>query len=249
MRMRTRFEKYVLAMLTLAFIASACGGTSSSPSPTPPPSATVPVSLTAVDTLSPDFTRIDQALKESFTGSVAYNTPNTMKLNETVTIELLLNPSIEPSALGTQVTGGGQVVTASVQITPRMKVTLLPQDEDAFVILQMHDNPEQLIGATETTKWSWDVTAKKAGTHRLTLLINRLVTVDGEENWRLVESLRRDIEVEVTMAQRILMIDWKWIAGILITALLIPAFWCWVDQRKKQTEQTPKPKQSRKKAK
>ena len=248
MRMLNNFKKYALTLSDLAILIFACS-CGSAATVTPSPSATIPVSLTAVDTLSPDFTRIDQALKESFTGSVAYNTPNTMKLNETVTIELLLNPSIEPATLGTQVTGGGQVVTASIQITPRMKVVLIPQDEDAFVILQMHDNPEQLIGATETTKWSWDVTAKKAGTHRLTLLINRLVTVDGEDNWRLVESLRRDIEVEVTMVQRILMLDWKWIAGILITALLIPAFWRWVDQRKKQTEQTPKPKQLRKKAK
>src|SRR5262245_46116225 len=115
MRMRTRFDKHVLAMFFLVNFTFACGGATASP--TPPPSATVPVSLTSVDTLSPDFTRIDQALKESFTGSVAYNTPNTMKLSETVTIELLLNPSIEPSALGTQITGGGQVVTASIQIT------------------------------------------------------------------------------------------------------------------------------------
>jgi hypothetical protein len=169
-----------------------------------------------------------------------------MKLNETATIELLLNPSVEPAVLATQITQAGEVVTASVEITPRMKAVLLPQTQEAFFIQPLHDNAEQLISTTETTKWSWDVTAKLGGVHRLTLVIYRLITVDGSDNWRIVESYRSDIDVKVSMAQRFLMLDWKWIAGILLTALLIPAFWRWMDQRSKSTEPDPKPKRASK---
>ena len=251
MRMLNQFEKYILLSFLLTGVASGCGGGSQfvPASPTPQASATVPVSLTDTGPVIPDFTQIDKALKEALTGSIAYNAPQEMKLNETATIELLLNPTLEPGVLATQVTQPGEVVTASVEITPRMKAVLLQQSQEAFFIQPLHDNPEQLISTTETTKWSWDVTAKMGGVQRLTLVVYRLVTVDGNDNWRVVESYRSDIDVGVSMVQRILMLDWKWIAGILVTALFIPAFWRWVDQRRKPIESAPKPKRASKQQK
>ena len=242
MRMLNKFKKFGLTLSTLAILtfACSCGGAATA---TPPASATAPVSLTA-GPLAPDFTEIDQALKAALTGSIAYNAPQAMKLNETATIELLLNPSVEPGVLATQITQPGEVVTASVEITPRMKAVLLSQSQEAFFIQPLHDNSEQLISTTETTKWSWDVTAKMGGVHRLTLVVYRLITVDGNDNWRIVESYRSDIDVEVSIVQRFLMLDWKWIAGILVTALFIPAFWRWMDQRRKPTEPAPKTKRA-----
>ena len=247
MRMLNKFKKFGLTLSTLAILtfACSCGGAATA---TPPASATAPVSLTA-GPLAPDFTEIDQALKAALTGSIAYNAPQAMKLNETATIELLLNPELEPEVLATQITQAGEVVTASVEITPRMKAVLLQQSQDAFFIQPLHDNAEQLISTTETTKWSWDVTAKLGGVQRLTLVVYRLITVDGNDNWRVVESYRSDIDVEVSMLQRFLMLDWKWIAGILVTALFIPAFWRWMDQRRKPAEPAPKPKRAPKQQK
>lgn len=192
---------------------------------------------TPLPSLAEKFVEIDQALKESLTASIAYNPPAAMKLGQTVTIELLLNPAVEPDALATQITEGDQPITASIQITPRMKAVLISQEEDTFLIRPMHDNPEQLISPTETTKWIWDVTATKGGQHRLTLLINRLITVDGKDDWRLVEAYRSDIDVDVTATQRLSMLDWKWIAGIIATALLILSFWLWMDQRNKKSKE------------
>jgi len=243
MRMLNKFKKIGLTISTLAILTFACSCGAAATAP-PPASATAPVSMTSIVPVVPDFTEIDQALKAALTGSIAYNAPQAMKLNETATIELLLNPSVEPGVLATQITQAGEVVTASVEITPRMKVVLLPQTQEAFFIQPLHDNAEQLISTTETTKWSWDVTAKMGGVHRLTLVIYRLITVDGNDNWRIVESYRSDIDVEVSLAQRFLMLDWKWIAGILVTALFIPAFWRWMDQRRKPTEPAPKSKRA-----
>ena len=233
-----KFEKYslVISAFIMITLASGCGDAA--------PVTEPPVTEEPVSTL--DFDQIDRALRKSVTGSIAYNAPHAMRLNETATIELLLNPSVEPPVLATQVTAGGEVISASIQITPRMKAVLIPQEEGTFSIQTMHDSPEQLISTTETTKWSWDVTAKKGGTHRLTLVIYRLITVDNNESWRLVESYRSDIRVDVTMIQRLLMLDWNWIAGILLTALLIPAFWRWMDQRRNQGQPVVESKQSKK---
>ena len=252
MRMLNGFENSVLAISALMIITLACAGgvtplvtkterpvLTEGPAATEAPASTqAPVSTEQVVS-TPDFMKIDQALKESLAGSIAYNVPRAMKLNETATIELLLNPSLTPSALATQITEGGEVIIASIQITPRMKAVLLPQG-DAFFIQPMHDSPEQLISSTETTKWSWDVTAKQGGTQRLTLVIYRLITVDGNNSWRLVESYRSDIDVEVTLAQRILMLDWKWIAGVVITLIGIPALWRYIDSRSKRVKKRSK---------
>ena len=184
MRMLNNFEKYIFLSLLLTIIAFGCGGAGQfiPASPTPQASATVPVSMTDTGPIAPDFTQIDEALKAALTGSIAYNAPQAMKLNEIATIELLLSPTLEPGVLATQITQPGEVVTASVEITPRMKAVLLPQSQEAFFIQPMHDNAEQLISTTETTKWSWDVTAKMGGVHRLTLVVYRLITVDGSDN-------------------------------------------------------------------
>jgi hypothetical protein len=132
--------------------------------------------------------------------------------------------------------GGPDVTVASseVEITNRMKAVLTSSDPDAFTIQLLHDDPEQVISSFETTDWRWSITAKKEGTKTLELVLYRLVQFEGNDYWRPVETYRSDIVVVVTPAQRMKELDWKWIIGIVVTLLLIPAFWRWYDERKKQ---------------
>ncbi len=188
----------------------------------------------SVPSVGEQLAQIDDILRQSIGASIAYNKPQSMQLDDTTTVELLLNPSLSPEALSTQVTASGQVASASVQITPRMKASLLSDDAQAFSIQPEQDDPEQLVSGVETTRWAWRVTAHKRGVQGLTLILYRLVQFNGQDYWREVEAYRANIEVQVTIAQHIQSLDWQWIAGILVTALLIPAFWRWLDQRKKK---------------
>jgi multisubunit Na+/H+ antiporter MnhC subunit len=236
-----------LVSVALSFILTACGSAATA---TEAPAATEPSTeqvSPGTPSLDEQMARIDSALRQTLIASIAYNKPESMNLDQTVTIELLLNPSVPPEALSTQVTEPGQVASTSIQITPRMKALLVANDPTAFVIQSIHDNPEQLVSSTDTTRWAWLVTAKEAGTERLTLIIYRLVKYEGQDYWREVKTYRTNIDVKVTFGQQLRSLDWKWIVGVAVTALLIPAFWRWYDQRKKQTEQTPQPKQPRKK--
>ena len=115
-----------------------------------------------------------------------------------------------------------------------MKAVLIAQDADAFIITQIPEDAVQLMSATDTTQWKWLITAKKGGPQILTLVVYRLIQYQGQDYWREVETYKANINVNVTIAQRIQSIDWKWLAGILITALLIPALWRWIDNRKKK---------------
>jgi hypothetical protein len=191
--------------------------------------------------------QIDNILNDSITASVAYSAPTEMSLDGTVTIELLLNPSISEDQLVKEFTEIGGFVGGQTEITPRMKAEIISSDRDAFSIQPIHADPIQIISGKETTRWSWYVTARKSGQQRLTIVLYRYIKYADEAYWREVETYRSDINVKVTLLHQLKALDWKWIAGIIATALLIPGFWRWYDQRRKQPEGTSKPKQQKKK--
>lgn len=206
---------------------NSCLGCTTNPPSSPMPGESLSVNQQLVE--------IDEELNKSMQSSFAFNAPESMKLNDTITIELLLNPSVSTLELGNQITEGGTVNTGTLEITPRMKAELIAQDPDAFNINQIPEDPEQLISATDTTRWKWLLTSKKRGAQTLTLVVYRLVQFQGQDYWREVETYKANINVNVTVVQQIQSIDWKWLAGIIITALLIPAFWRWIDKRKKES--------------
>jgi hypothetical protein len=212
-------------LFVLAGAALACGITTVTP--------TTPTAGGAI-TVGQELAQIDQMLGQYMNSSFAYNSPSNMKLDESVTIELLLNPAMTTEQMGEQIQQSGAVTTGTIEITPQMKAQLVAQDPEAFVIRPLHDDAVQVVSGSDTTRWAWIVTAKKSGTQKLNLVIYRLIKYDGQDSWREVRSYQSKIEIEVTFAQRLAFMDWKWIAGIVVTALLIPAFWRYMDNRKKK---------------
>jgi len=196
---------------------------------TPPPSYT---RVVAAPTSGPTdaLVNVDDILSKALSASLAYNAPDQMLLYDERIIELLVNPSVSEQELGQQVEESGRVVTGTVQITPLMKAELKAQGE-AFDIIALHDTSEQPISSTETTRWQWQVTAKKEGTQRLTMVVYMLVKYDGKDYWREVETYRNDISVNVTFGQRLSQIDWKWLVGLILTSGVTPFAWGWVKKR------------------
>jgi hypothetical protein len=56
--------------------------------------------------------------------------------------------------------------------------------------------------------------------------------------WRMVEIYENNIQVSISARQRFVNFDWKWLVGILLTAMLIPAFWRLIDRGKKKKKTT-----------
>ena len=171
---------------------------------------------------------VDEILRKTIPASIAYNSPSEMRLDETVTIELLLNPSLSEKELEKQVSEAGDTVTGVVEISPQMKAEIFAQDADSFSIRNLHADPIQIVSGTETTKWSWYVTARKEGTQRLTIILYRLVKFDGEEFWREVQTYKSDINIQVTLLNRLQSFGWGWIASLLAALAAIPAVRGWV---------------------
>ncbi|MBT3313783.1 MAG: hypothetical protein HN390_04135 [Anaerolineae bacterium] len=196
---------------------------------TPTPASTEESVLSVEEQLN----QIDQALNQFLLGNIAYNVPERMRVDEIITLELLLNPSAPQEELSEQISAKGEVESAIIEITPRMKVELRAEDAEAFEIQAIHDNAEQLIGSTHTTRWAWLVKAKKEGTQNLILTVYRLIKYEEVKDWREVKSYQTDIAVEITLGQRIKSLDWKWVIPTIITAILIPALWRWTDNKKR----------------
>jgi hypothetical protein len=201
------------------------------PLPTPVGEEPLPPTAAPVDILA-QMQQIDAALRQQISGSIAYNQPESMELEEPAAIQLLLSPSLTEEQLGTQVTEPGEVQTAVIQITPRMKAVLLSPLEEAFTIQPLQQDV-QLVSASEPTRWTWSVTPRQAGTQRLVLVLSRLVLYEGQEYWREVETYKADIQVNVPFTRRIQSIDWKWLIGILVALASLPFLQKWIARRKK----------------
>ena len=237
-----RLKKPGVYILLLALLV--CGLTSlywliqPGPGSARPPTATSSISLTAAggatepnvtnpqdwEPLAEHLTEIDEFLSQSVQSSLAYNVPGRMALNETVTLELLMNPSLSPTQLAGQVGEPGQVVTAGIEITPLMKADLIPRDREALTVQPLHADSVQPISALDTTRWAWLVTGKKSGSQRVLLVVYRLVKFEGKEYWREVESYRAEINVEVTLGQWLGITGWKWLAALTLVALSLLVF-------------------------
>ena len=177
---------------------------------------------------------IDNILQSAVMGHIAYNAPTTMQLEQTVDIQLLLSPSASPEDLKKQIVEAGQITEAELLVTPLMKAELKSDNPQVFVIQPFHDNAEQVVLTDASTEWRWSITAKKSGDQVLTLTLFRQVQYNGQTYWRMLEAYKNKIHIYVSVEQRLQYFDWKWLVGILLTTLLIPAIWRFIDQRNKK---------------
>lgn len=209
------------AILAILFMA-ACAVRS-----TPPD---VSATQAAPGSSSDPWAAVDDALRSSLTGNLAYTAPAEMTLDEVKAFTLLMSPSASTAELEQALAGVDDIVSASVSVTPRMRAELIDSPPGAFAIQPLHADAEQLLAMSEPTTWEWTVTAREEGRHQLTLIVYRLVTVDGQEYWRQVAYENR-IQVNVTLGQRLARLDWQWIVGLIATGLLFPLVRGWARRR------------------
>jgi hypothetical protein len=190
-----------------------------------PPTILEPTTIDSSTPVEEQLEQIDKLLSQSVQSSIAYNVPDAVTLDSTVTIELLLNPSITPTQLAGQISANGEVVTAQIEVTPMMKAELISRNGEALAIQPIHANAVQLVSNIDTTRWAWLVTGKKSGQQKLLLVIYRLIKFEGREFWREVKSYEAEINVEVTFGQRLQSLGWGWAVAWFLALFLLAALW------------------------
>ncbi|MGD9562162.1 MAG: hypothetical protein AB7F88_08070 [Pyrinomonadaceae bacterium] len=172
------------------------------------------------------------SIRESLAiGSIAFNKPSEMQLEEPKEVQLVLSPSVAVEELKKRVTGDGPIQGSEAQVSDYMEATLYG---DNFLITNA--TQRKLVSNKGVTEWRWDVTPTKAGKQRLHMSLSAIVNYKDGEKALEIETFHEVIAVNVTLSQRLYAFGnvigshLQWIAP----SLLIPlGLWVWNRWRKK----------------
>jgi hypothetical protein len=156
---------------------------------------------------------VDGILRTLGVGSIAFNVPPKMRLEDTTTIQLLLSPQKTIAELRQKLRGVGETEGARIEVADVMEASLYGH---AFETRKL--TPErQAVSNSAETEWGWDITAKQPGSQELQLVISVVLNVKGHEAPRVLDVYRRTIDVQVTMGSRISAFvanNWQWLLGL-----------------------------------
>jgi hypothetical protein len=176
---------------------------------------------------------IDRILESMDLGNIAFNTPESMNLEETATIQLKLSSAASIDELKRAIEVPGPKEGARIRVSDRMEAKL---EGDDFTIKPL-THEIQAISRRETTEWMWAVKPTSAGPHKLYLAVSALLLVDGQVTPRTIRTFGKEIKVQVHWHQRAAAFinkNWQW----LWTTLLVPVVgWIW--KNKKRTKSIP----------
>ena len=168
---------------------------------------------------------VDDVLGRLANGTVAFNTPDQMRLAHSQSIQASLGVKIPADTLVRSITANGTVTTATLKIGNRMQATL--SGGSAFDITPAGPQP-QFIGDRDVNTWEWTVTPSLEGAQELVLTFDALIDVDGVAGTHTIGTFRKAIKVVVGWPETpgewadwfkngVEYIGWFW------TTLLLPA--------------------------
>ena len=197
----------------------------------PPPTASEPPRP-----VFPARSPLDVALSKLIGGNIAFNAPDRMSIGKSKIIEAKLSTNLPANVLITQLTEAGKKESASLIVADRMSATL--NGGGAFDVAPSGPQ-QQFISRQEVTTWTWEVTPKQIGTQFLILSFDAVLTVDGKDGTRNVNTFKRSIEVEVAWpATPSEWLEWfkksfENVSWLWATILVPVGLWIWNRLRKK----------------
>jgi hypothetical protein len=169
------------------------------------------------------------AIKEAMgVGSIAFNVPPSMRLEETQTIMLLLSPQQTAEVLEQELRGRkatGDIQKHTIKVGDQMQAELTG---DGFQITPITP-AQQPVSKREPTRWKWDVRPLRAGTLKLNVVLNAVADLKDGAGMRQVyiDSFDQVYVVEVPSPSPLPVAAaparsgglWPW----LLPAVLVPA--------------------------
>jgi hypothetical protein len=169
----------------------------------------------------------DQSVRQLDWGNIAFNAPASMTYAQPQTVELLLSPSLSIADLQAQLQQKVGAESARVQISNRMEAQLTGS---GFAI-EAHIRDPQWV-TSQQTRWTWKVTPTGHGPQTLHLTLSAYIDIAGRDAPLVVRTFDREIQVNITIAQRasgFIQKNWQW----LWAAILVPiAGYLWKRRRK-----------------
>lgn len=167
----------------------------------------------------------DEAIARLSWEHLALSAPRSMELGSIATVELALGGGMTTPQLAALLQEQGAREHLLVLVSERMEATLTGLDFEIEPVTPT----EQVVSTQDATVWKWEVKGKTPGRSRLKLSLNALLSVDGKDTRKSVETLDHDIQVTVTSRQglwALMQTYWTYLA-FLASAILIPLIGVW----------------------
>ncbi len=173
---------------------------------------------------------VDKLLDEMELGAVVFNVPSKINIDDSPQIQLILSLADSIETLKKLITEEGKKIGATIKISNRMEARLTGYKFQISAI-----TPEiQAVSKHRQTEWKWEIHPKEEGTNKLHLTVTALLDIDGHSTPRAIRTFDKDIEVQVTNRQKILLFfqnNWQW----LWAAILLPVTG-WLLKRRKNNK-------------
>jgi len=161
------------------------------------------------------FLSVDSALAKLETGAIAFSTPESMNIEDTANIELLVSMNEGTDTLVSLMANNVPVATSYATLSPVMRARLTGND---FEIEEETDR-DQVIGSAGETRWKWTIRPRTVGIHPLSLTLAALVDLPSGRATRSFPTYNKKIAVEVTATQQaktFIASNWQWLWGTLL---------------------------------
>ncbi|ASG21647.1 MULTISPECIES: hypothetical protein [Nitrospirillum] len=159
----------------------------------PPPESPVPPATPAEPAPPADLRKVDDVLKTLAPANVAFNTPDRARLGQALVITAKISTRLPTNELQVLIEGPGSVAVGTLQVSSRMSATL---SGGAFDVTPAGPQ-EQWMSDNQVTTWTWTVTPKVAGPQMLILSFDALISIDGQQAPRTLNTFARQVMVEV----------------------------------------------------
>lgn len=166
---------------------------------------------------------VDKEVAKLKKANIAFNSPSSMKKNETYLINLHLSPNKSTQELLDKIKEDEKEAT-EIKYSYRMKALLLSENKKAFEIMPISPDVQAVSGILDTTTWKWDVTPLEAGKQYLHLSLIAFLDIEAKETPLQIKTFDKEIEVKVSILDEITSFfqnSWKWLLGSLLFPLIV----------------------------
>ncbi len=206
----------IVAIVLVALVGSYVGVRSLSkreqPVDMPNPGGSIPPELASSVEL------VDQIVRGLGWGNIAFNTPTRMTYAQPQSVELLLSPSVSVADLQAQLEQKMSAESAKIHISNRMEAHLTGT---AFAIEAL--TPDlQAVTSQQITRWKWKVTPTAHGIQALDLAVSAVIDVAGRDAPLVVRTFGREIQVDITIPQRVsgfVQKNWQWLWAAIVVPI------------------------------
>ena len=172
--------------------------------------------------------------KQLHSANIAYSIPGRANVQDTIKIQLLIDPQQGLKSLLDALTIDGTKVGKNIKIS---KVVIAKVTAPEFIITEITPS-EQAISDDGSTEWLWSLEPKSSGKHQVNLSITAVVTVGDQNTVHHLKTYDTIVDIEITSIQ--ILSQWwdKYWQWVISTLLLPLGLWAWkkkFDSRKNQT--------------